>query len=187
MHTIHFISLIAYCYGHTLHRFKSATWKNRSLPYGLSYPGRVYRCDSDASHTPMFHQVEGLLVAEHVTFSELKGVLYAFVQQMFGEGTRTRFPPSISSHSQNRVRRLISPAQLVMAKDVASAQATGWLEILGGGLGASECLPLCQLRSGTGHPALRLAWGVDRIATLKYGIPDLRLMFDNDMRFVQQF
>ena len=142
-------------------------------PVRIIVPGRVYRCDSDPTHTPMFHQVEGLLVDHRVTFSELKGILCSFVQQMFGEGTRMRFRSHFFPFTEP-------------SAEVDIWSGTRWLEILG---------------AGSVHPnvfryvgydpeeitGFAFGMGVDRIAMLKYGIPDLRLMFENDMRFAQQF
>ena len=154
-------------------------------PIRIIVPGRVYRCDSDASHTPMFHQVEGLLVAEQVTFSELKGVLYAFVQQMFGEGTRTRFRPHFFPFTEPSAEVDIS-CTTCHGGGCRLCSGTGWLEILGAGSVHPNVFRYVNYDPEQ-FTGFAFGMGVDRIATLKYGIPDLRLMFDNDMRFAQQF
>jgi phenylalanyl-tRNA synthetase alpha chain len=142
-------------------------------PVRIIAPGRVYRLDSDATHTPMFHQVEGLLVDRHVTFADLKGVLYAFVQQMFGEGTRMRFRPHFFPFTEP-------------SAEVDIWSGTRWLEILGAGSVHPNVLRAVNYdpEEVTGFA---FGMGVDRIAMLRFGITDLRLMFENDMRFARQF
>ena len=154
-------------------------------PVRIIVPGKAYRFDSDISHTPMFHQVEGLLVDHHVTFSELKGVLYAFVQQMFGEGTRMRFRPHFFPFTEPSAEVDIS-CTVCDGKGCRLCSQTGWLEILGAGSVDPNVFRYVNYdpEQVTG---LAFGMGVDRIATLRFGIPDLRILFENDMRFIQQF
>ena len=154
-------------------------------PVRIIVPGRVYRCDSDASHTPMFHQVEGLLADHRVTFSELKGVLYAFVQQMFGEETRLRFRPHFFPFTEPSAEVDIL-CTTCSGKGCRLCSGTGWLEILGAGSVDPNVFRYVNY-DPEGITGFAFGMGVDRIAGLKYGIPDLRLMFENDMRFSQQF
>jgi len=154
-------------------------------PLRIIAPGKVYRCDSDISHTPMFHQIEGLMVDENVTFSDLKGVMSIFVHQIFGEKTKVRFRPSFFPFTCPSAEVDI---QCVMCsgKGCRVCSQTGWLEILGAGMvdpavfGAVDYDP----EKWTGFA---FGMGIERIAMLKYGIHDIRLFFENDLRFLQQF
>ncbi|MEE9498483.1 MAG: phenylalanine--tRNA ligase subunit alpha [Nitrospinaceae bacterium] len=154
-------------------------------PLRIIAPGKVYRCDSDISHTPMFHQIEGLMVDENVTFSDLKGVMNIFVHQIFGEKTKVRFRPSFFPFTCPSAEVDI---QCVMCsgKGCRVCSQTGWLEILGAGMvdpavfGAVDYDP----EKWTGFA---FGMGIERIAMLKYGINDIRLFFENDLRFLNQF
>ena len=154
-------------------------------PLRIIATGKVYRCDSDISHTPMFHQIEGLMVDENVTFSDLKGVMNIFVHQIFGEKTKVRFRPSFFPFTCPSAEVDI---QCVMCsgKGCRVCSQTGWLEILGAGMvdpavfGAVDYDP----EKWTGFA---FGMGIERIAMLKYGINDIRLFFENDLRFLQQF
>ena len=154
-------------------------------PLRIIAPGKVYRCDSDVSHTPMFHQIEGLMVDEKVTFSDLKGVMNIFVHQIFGEKTKVRFRPSFFPFTCPSAEVDI---QCVMCsgKGCRVCSQTGWLEILGAGMvdpavfGAVNYDP----EKWTGFA---FGMGIERIAMLKYGINDIRLFFENDLRFLNQF
>jgi phenylalanyl-tRNA synthetase alpha chain len=154
-------------------------------PVRIIAPGKVYRCDSDLTHTPMFHQVEGLLVDEHISFADLKGTLTAFVHQMFDERTTLRFRPSFFPFTEPSAEVDIR-CVICRGKGCRVCSYTGWLEVLG---------------SGMVHPAVfenvgydidrysgfAFGMGVERIAMLKYGIDDIRRYFDNDYRFLSQF
>ncbi|MDH5762228.1 MAG: phenylalanine--tRNA ligase subunit alpha [Nitrospinota bacterium] len=154
-------------------------------PLRIIAPGKVYRCDSDVSHTPMFHQIEGLMVDEKVTFSDLKGVMNIFVHQIFGEKTQVRFRPSFFPFTSPSAEVDI---QCVMCsgKGCRVCSQTGWLEILGAGMvdpavfGSVNYDP----EKWTGFA---FGMGIERIAMLKYGINDIRLFFENDLRFLSQF
>ncbi|MBI1924558.1 phenylalanine--tRNA ligase subunit alpha [Candidatus Poribacteria bacterium] len=154
-------------------------------PVRIIVPGKVYRCDSDPSHTPMFHQVEGLLVDHHVTFSELKGVLYSFVKQMFGERTRMRFRPHFFPFTEPSAEVDIS-CTVCSGKGCRLCSETGWLEILGAGSVDPNVFRYVNYNPEQ-VTGFAFGMGVDRIATLRFGIPDLRILFENDMRFARQF
>ncbi len=154
-------------------------------PVRIIVPGKVYRCDSDPSHTPMFHQVEGLLVDHHVTFSELKGVLYSFVKQMFGERTRLRFRPHFFPFTEPSAEVDIS-CTVCGGKGCRLCSETGWLEILGAGSVDPNVFRYVNYNPEQ-VTGFAFGMGVDRIVSLRFGIPDLRILFENDMRFARQF
>ena len=159
--------------------------EKQSPPVRIIVPGKVYRCDSDLTHTPMFHQVEGLLVDENISFGDLKGILTTFVHQMFDEQTSLRFRPSFFPFTEPSAEVDIL---CVMCRGAGCrvCSQTGWLEILGSGMVHPA------LYENVGYDADRytgfaFGMGVERIAMLKYGIDDIRRFFDNDMRFLEQF
>ncbi|HEY3346666.1 MAG TPA: phenylalanine--tRNA ligase subunit alpha [Nitrospirota bacterium] len=161
------------------------TMKDIKPPVQIIAPGKVYRCDADISHTPMFHQVEGLLVDKGVNFGHLKGVLEAFITQMFGAGTAVRFRPSFFPFTEPSAEVDI---QCVICKGAGCrvCKSTGWLEILGSGMVDPEVF-----RSVGYDPeevtGFAFGMGIERIAMLKYGIDDIRLNYENDLRFLRQF
>ena len=154
-------------------------------PVRIIAPGRVFRCDSDLTHTPMFHQVEGLLVDTHISFGDLKGILTTFVHQMFDKRTSLRFRPSFFPFTEPSAEVDIL-CVICRGKGCRVCSQTGWLEVLG---------------SGMVHPAVfenvgydpqkysgfAFGMGVERIAMLKYRIDDIRKFFENDLRFLRQF
>ena len=142
-------------------------------PLRVIAPGRVYRCDSDMTHTPMFHQVEGILVDEGITFAHLKGVLEEFAEHIFGTGVRTRFRPSYFPFTE-------PSAEVDIMGD------NGWLEILGCGMVHPTVLENVGIDSCR-YSGFAFGMGVERIAMLRYGINDIRLFFENDLRFLRQF
>jgi phenylalanyl-tRNA synthetase alpha chain len=161
------------------------TMERQSPPVRIIVPGKVYRCDSDLTHTPMFHQVEGLLVDENISFGDLKGILTTFVHQMFDEQTSLRFRPSFFPFTEPSAEVDIL---CVMCRGAGCrvCSHTGWLEILGSGMVHPA------LYENVGYDADRytgfaFGMGVERIAMLKYGIDDIRKFFENDMRFLAQF
>ena len=154
-------------------------------PVRIIVPGKAYRVDYDVSHTPMFHQVEGLLVDTHVTFSELKGILASFVWQLFGTETQTRFRPHFFPFTEPSAEVDISCTVCVGA-GCRSCGGTGWIEILGAGAVDPEVF------SAVGYDAEQVTgfafgMGVERIANLQFRIPDIRTFYENDLRFLQQF
>ncbi|HIA68065.1 TPA: phenylalanine--tRNA ligase subunit alpha [Candidatus Poribacteria bacterium] len=159
--------------------------KKTAPPIRIIVPGKVYRRDYDITHLPMFNQVEGLLVDHHVTFSELKGVLYSFARQMFGDTIQVRFRPHFFPFTEPSAEVDIS-CLFCDSKGCRVCSHTGWLEILGSGLVDPNVFEHVNYdpENVTGFA---FGMGVDRIAMLKFGITDLRLMFENDMRFAKQF
>ncbi|MFQ5894512.1 MAG: phenylalanine--tRNA ligase subunit alpha [Nitrospinota bacterium] len=154
-------------------------------PVKVIVPGRVYRCDADASHSPMFHQVEGLLVDEGVTFADLKGTLELFVHRMFGEEVGVRFRPSFFPFTEPSAE-VDMACVLCGGGGCRVCGGTGWLEILGAGMVDPAVF------SYVGYDAERytgfaFGLGVERVAMLKFGIDDIRLFFEGDLRFLGQF
>ena len=142
-------------------------------PFRIIAPGRVYRCDSDMTHTPMFHQVEGLLVDKHITFTDLKGTIINFLNVFFEEEFEIRFRPSYFPFT--------APSAEV---DIMGQR--GWLEVLGCGMVHPNVLKNVNVNPDS-YTGLAFGLGVERLAMLYYGVDDLRLFFDNDLRFLKQF
>ncbi|WP_439328935.1 phenylalanine--tRNA ligase subunit alpha [Desulfofundulus thermosubterraneus] len=156
-----------------------------AVPVKVIAPGKVYRRDDDATHSPMFHQVEGLAVDRRITFGDLKGVLDVFAREMFGESTRTRFRPSYFPFTEPSAEVDIS-CVMCGGKGCRVCSHTGWLEILGCGMVHPRVLEMSGYNSAE-VTGFAFGMGIERIAMLKYGIDDLRLFFDNDLRFLAQF
>lgn len=154
-------------------------------PVRMICPGAVYRCDSDPTHSPMFHQVEGLLVDKGITFADLKGVLTVFVQQMFGKERKLRFRPSFFPFTEPSAEIDIE-CFICGGKGCGVCSHTGWLEILGSGMVDPAVYKFVHYdpEEVTGFA---FGMGIERIAMLKFGINDIRLFFMNDMRFLKQF
>lgn len=161
------------------------TMEKKRPPVRMICPGAVYRCDSDPTHSPMFHQVEGLLVDKGITFADLKGVLTVFVHQMFGKGTRLRFRPSFFPFTEPSAEIDIE-CFICGGKGCGVCSHTGWLEILGSGMVDPAVYKFVDYdpEEVTGFA---FGMGIERIAMLKYGIHDIRLFFTNDLRFLRQF
>jgi phenylalanyl-tRNA synthetase alpha chain len=154
-------------------------------PLQIIAPGKVYRRDSDISHTPMFQQVEGLMVGEGISFGDLKGVLTYFVHQMYGEGTPMRFRPSFFPFTEPSAEVDIG-CVICRGNGCRVCGQTGWLEIIGAGMVDPEVYRM------VGYDPDRVSGfafgiGVERIAMLRYGIDDIRLFYENDQRFLKQF
>jgi len=154
-------------------------------PVKIVAPGKVYRRDSDVSHTPMFHQVEGLLVDEGVTFADLKGVLSEFVRVVFGPGTALRFRPSFFPFTEPSAEVDIQ-CVLCGGGGCRVCKSTGWLEILGCGMVDPAVFRSVNYDSER-FSGFAFGLGVERIAMLKLGVNDIRLFFENDLRFLSQF
>jgi phenylalanyl-tRNA synthetase alpha chain len=154
-------------------------------PVRILSPGRVYRPDSDISHTPMFHQIEGLLVDRGITFGDLKGVLTSFVRQMFGEDTALRFRPSFFPFTEPSAEVDIR-CVICHGTGCRVCGQSGWLEILGSGMVDPEVFKSVNYDSEE-FTGFAFGLGLERIAMLKFGISDIRLFFENDMRFLEQF
>lgn len=147
--------------------------RERKPPLRFIAPGRVYRCDSDMTHTPMFHQVEGLMVDEQVTFAQLKGLLGEFLECFFGKALQIRFRPSYFPFTEP-------------SAEVDIMGENGWLEVLGCGMVHPKVLENVGIDSSR-YTGLAFGMGVERLAMLRYGIDDLRIFFENDLRFLKQF
>jgi phenylalanyl-tRNA synthetase alpha chain len=155
-------------------------------PFKLIAPGRVYRCDSDVTHTPMFHQVEGLWVDEQANFAALKGVLVNFMQQFFEQDNlRVRFRPSFFPFTEPSAEMDISCVKC-NGKGCRICRQTGWLEVLGCGMVHPNVLKHVNIDSER-YIGFAFGLGVERLAMLRYGVSDLRSFFENDLRFLKQF
>jgi phenylalanyl-tRNA synthetase alpha chain len=159
--------------------------EKQSPPVRIIAPGKVYRCDSDLTHTPMFHQVEGLLVDSHVSFADLKGTLTAFIHQMFDDMTTLRFRPSFFPFTEPSAEVDIR-CVICRGKGCRVCSHTGWLEILGSGMVHPAVFENIGYDTSR-YTGFAFGMGVERIAMLKYGIDDIRRYFDNDYRFLRQF
>ena len=155
-------------------------------PLRVIAPGRVYRCDSDLTHTPMFHQVEGLMVDEHVTFTDLKAILIDFLQSFFeSDKLQVRFRPSYFPFTEPSAEADI---QCVMCggEGCRVCSQTGWLEVLGCGMVHPNVFKHVDINAET-YTGFAFGMGIERLAMLRYGVNDLRLFFENDLRFLKQF
>jgi len=159
--------------------------KKQTPPIRIIVPGKVYRKDADISHSPMFHQVEGLYVDTKVTFSDLKGILTILVRQIFGKETGLRFRPSFFPFTEPSAEIDIS-CQVCKGKGCRVCSYTGWLEILGAGMVDPEVFKMVDY-SIHQYSGFAFGLGVERVAMLKYKIDDIRLLFENDLRFLSQF
>lgn len=160
--------------------------QSQKPPIQAIMPGRVYRPDAvDASHSFMFHQVEGLMVDTGIRFSDLKGVLNIFAKQMFGENVRLRFRPSFFPFTEPSAEVDLS-CIICNGRGCSVCSKTGWLEILGAGMVNPKVLENVGYDSKK-YTGFAFGMGVERIAMLKYGINDIRLFFENDLRFLKQF
>ncbi|MBK7972491.1 MAG: phenylalanine--tRNA ligase subunit alpha [Deltaproteobacteria bacterium] len=179
-----------YLSGHFLLRTQTSPVQIRLMetsrpPIRAIMPGRVFRRDSDATHSPMFHQVEGLLVDSGVTMAHLKGALMSFLTAFFGEGTRARFRPSFFPFTEPSAEVDIA-CVLCMGAGCRVCKGSGWLEVLGCGMVDPEVFRAVGYdpESVTGYA---FGMGIERLTMLRYAIDDMRLLFENDHRFLEQF
>ena len=154
-------------------------------PIKVLSPGRVFRSDSDATHSPMFHQMEGLVVDRDITLCDLQGMLDKFVQALFGAGVRTRLRPSYFPFTEPSVEVDVSCFECG-GKGCSLCKHTGWIEVLGGGMVHHNVLRNCGIDPEL-YSGFAFGIGLERIAMLKYGINNIGLMFQNDLRFLRQF
>ena len=154
-------------------------------PLRILSPGKVYRRDSDVSHTPMFNQIEGLLVDKGVSFGDLKGILTAFLKKIFGEGTTLRFRPSFFPFTEPSAEVDIR-CVMCGGRGCRVCGQSGWLEILGSGMVDPAVFQNVNYDPEE-YSGFAFGLGLERIAMLKYGISDIRLFFENDIRFLKQF
>jgi phenylalanyl-tRNA synthetase alpha chain len=154
-------------------------------PLRVIAPGKVYRCDSDITHTPMFHQVEGFLVDKKVSFADLKGVLTVFTQKIFEEDLALRFRPSFFPFTEPSAEVDIA-CVICKGEGCRVCKRTGWLEILGCGMIDPEVFKMVGYDPEV-YSGFAFGLGIERVAMLKYGIDDIRLYYENDLRFLSQF
>jgi phenylalanyl-tRNA synthetase alpha chain len=154
-------------------------------PLAAIAPGRVYRCDSDVSHSPMFHQVEGLLVDERVSFANLKSVLHQFMEAFFERDLAMRLRPSYFPFTEPSAEVDIS-CVLCAGKGCRVCKQTGWLEVAGCGMVHPNVFAACGIDAER-YTGFAFGMGVERLAMLRYGVNDLRLFFHSDLRFLRQF
>jgi phenylalanyl-tRNA synthetase alpha chain len=161
------------------------TMLKHAPPVRIIAPGTVYRCDSDATHSPMFHQVEGLMVDKGITFGDLKGILTIFVNQFFGKDIGVRLRPSFFPFTEPSAEVDIA-CVICKGKGCRVCKNSGWLEILGAGMVDPEVYRHVNYDADS-VSGFAFGMGIERIAMLKYGISDMRLLFENDLRFLRQF
>ena len=154
------------------------TMEARQPPIRIIAPGRVYRCDSDRTHSPMFHQVEALYVAERVSFAQLRAELQSFLEAFFGTELKLRFRPSYFPFTE--------PSAEVDIDGRSLGTGSGWMEVLGCGMVHPRVLEAAGI-DGDRYTGYAIGMGVERLAMLRYGVTDLRQFYDNDLRFLEQF
>lgn len=159
--------------------------ENQKPPLRIICPGRVYRCDSDLTHSPMFHQVEGLLVDEHSSFAELKGMIEEFLRVFFERELAVRFRPSYFPFTEPSAEVDIQCVNCG-GKGCRVCSQTGWIEVMGCGMVHPKVFEYSGIDAEK-FSGFAFGMGVERLAMLRYGVNDLRLFFDNDLRFLQQF
>lgn len=159
--------------------------ENKKPPIKVLSPGRVYRSDSDATHSPMFHQMEGLVVDKGITLNDLKGLLDEFARRMFNSDTKTRLRPSYFPFTEPSVEVDLSCSNCG-GKGCRICKGTGWIEVLGAGMVNRRVLENCGVDPDV-YTGFAFGMGLERIAMIKYGINDIRLMFEGDIRFLKQF
>jgi phenylalanyl-tRNA synthetase alpha chain len=168
------------------------TMEKRKPPLQIIVPGAVYRHDDDATHSPMFHQVEGFVVDEQICFADLKGVLTHFLRQIFSPETGVRFRPSFFPFTEPSaeidIQCLFCNGEGKSSENLTCrvCKGTGWLEIMGAGMIDPEVFRFVRYDAEK-FSGFAFGMGVERIAMLKYGIDDIRLFFQNDLRFLRQF
>ena len=161
------------------------TMERKQPPIKILSPGRVYRADDDASHSPMFHQIEGLVVDKGVSLCDLKGLLDEFVKTIFDSDTKTRFRPSYFPFTEPSVEVDVTCCKC-HGKGCNLCKGTGWIEILGAGVVNKKVLEMSGIDSNV-YSGLAFGLGIERITMIKYGISDIRTLFENNLKFLEQF
>lgn len=154
-------------------------------PIRVVVPGKVYRSDDDASHSPIFNQFEGLAIDRHITMGDLQGCLQTFAQKIFSKDTKVRLRPSYFPFTEPSVEVDVTCA-MCHGKGCRICKGTGWVEILGAGIVNPAVLDMCGIDSNE-YSGFAFGFGIDRIAMIKYGIPNIKLLYENDVRFLKQF
>ena len=166
-------------------RSMQAAAKANKLPLAIIAPGRVYRCDYDQTHSPMFHQVEGLFVDENVSFGDMKAVLHGFLEAFFERGLKMRLRPSYFPFTEPSAEVDIS-CVFCAGAGCRVCKHTGWLEISGCGMVHPNVFTACGIDAEK-YTGYAFGMGIERLTMLRYGVNDLRLFFDGDIRFLSQF
>lgn len=161
------------------------TMERQAPPVRIIAPGAVYRCDSDVTHSPMFHQVEGLMVDKGISFGDLKGILRTFVREMFGEDVSLRFRPSFFPFTEPSAEVDIQ-CVICRGNGCRVCSGTGWLEVMGCGMVDPAVFGFVNYDPEV-YTGFAFGMGIERMAMLKYKINDIRLFFENDVRFLSQF
>ena len=161
------------------------TMENKKPPIKVLSPGRVYRADDDASHSPMFHQIEGLVIDKGVSLCDLKGLLDDFVKTVFDSETKTRFRPSYFPFTEPSVEVDVTCCKC-HGKGCGLCKGTGWIEILGAGVVNRKVLEMSGIDPDI-YSGLAFGLGIERITMIKYGISDIRTLFENNVKFLKQF
>lgn len=161
------------------------TMENKKPPIKVLSPGRVYRADDDASHSPMFHQIEGLVIDKGVSLCDLKGLLDDFVKTVFDSETKTRFRPSYFPFTEPSVEVDVTCCKC-HGKGCSLCKGTGWIEILGAGVVNRKVLEMSGIDPDI-YSGLAFGLGIERITMIKYGISDIRTLFENNVKFLKQF
>ena len=165
---------------------QARTMLSRKPPIRVICPGRVFRADeADATHSPVFHQMEGLVVDKDVTMADLRGTLNAFAEAVYGKGVTTRFRPSFFPFTEPSTEVDLTCAACHGA-GCRVCKGTGWIEVLGGGMVNPKVLEMCGIDSSI-YSGFAFGIGLERIAMQRYRIPDLRMLYEGDMRFLSQF
>lgn len=154
-------------------------------PIRIVCPGKVYRSDDDASHSPIFGQFEGLAVDKHITMGDLQGCLQTFAEKMFSKDTKVRLRPSYFPFTEPSVEVDVT-CSMCHGKGCRVCKGTGWVEILGAGIVNPAVLDMCGIDSKE-YSGFAFGFGIDRIAMIKYGIPNIKMLYENDERFLKQF
>ena len=162
------------------------TMENQKPPIKMIAPGKVYRSDAvDATHSPIFYQIEGLVVAENITFGDLKGTLEMFIQKMFGDDMKVKFRPHHFPFTEPSAE-MDATCFVCGGKGCKVCKGSGWIEIVGCGMVHPQVLRNCGIDPEK-YSGFAFGFGLDRIVMLKYGIEDIRLLYESDMRFLNQF
>ena len=159
--------------------------ENKKPPIKILSPGKVYRFDDDATHSPMFSQMEGLVVDKGITLCDLKGMLDEFARKVFGDGIKTRLRPSYFPFTEPSVEVDVSCFECG-GKGCKLCKGTGWIEVLGAGMVNRAVLQNCGIDPDE-YTGFAFGMGIERIAMLKYGINNMKLLFEGDVRFLKQF
>lgn len=159
--------------------------QSQQPPIRIVSPGKVYRSDDDASHSPIFNQFEGLAIDKHITMGDLQGCLQTFAEKIFSKDTKVRLRPSYFPFTEPSVEVDVT-CSMCYGKGCRVCKGTGWVEILGAGIVNPAVLDMCGIDSSV-YSGFAFGFGIDRIAMIKYGIPNIKMLYENDVRFLKQF